>query len=153
MRSEFRIPHDHNAVMALTPILRQSNALEAAWAFMLVQKVLNDSVFILPDAGADVDRVVRFFLDTGHADALVLLPTAQWRNATLLAAVDLLIFVPQIGLGAECTEIVRQVPTPLLLSDVLALHHLFSARDNCYWCKPNDPKDAARVMLRVLEEM
>lgn len=151
MRAALQIPADCPTVLALPPILPATNTDIAAWAFMLVQKVLPNAIFLLPDAGRDVDRVVRFFLDTGHADTLVLFDAALLSNTALLDVPDALLFLPSSGVGIDDTIGLKHCAKPLLLSDLPALRRTFRDHPDCHWCRPHDPKDAARLLLPILE--
>ncbi len=138
------------AVLILPPIERGSGAFYTAWAGMLVEKIRPDVRLVLPLGSAEGNRIGRLVAACEHrwmfrtVEPDVSLP--ELVTAADLAAHLALGPVRPFGLAAALAA-----GRALVATDNAAVRELRGDRGAVWWCRPRDPKDAARALLAALE--
>ncbi len=138
------------AVLILPPIERGGGAFYAAWAGMLVEKVRPDVRLLLPLGSPESDRIRRLVRACEH-DRMFRFVTPELPLSELAAAADLAAFLAQGPVRPFGLATALAAGRALIATDNPAVLELRCDRGLVWWCRPRDPRDAARALLTALE--
>ena len=149
-RQMLRLSDDDRAVLVLPPLTRAGGGFVATWAALLAEKVRRDVHLILPADGPDTLRVRRLIEDCRHSWMVRWVPPHLPLGDTL-AASDLAVFTPVADAPLFSVAAAVAAGIPVVATAVPTVRELLTDRQTAWLCRPGDPKDAARALLRALE--
>jgi glycosyltransferase involved in cell wall biosynthesis len=141
---------DDRALLILPPISRVSGAFTAAWAVLLADRVFEHVRLIAPGTGSEVDRVARL-LDSAGRRAMLHLTGERVPLDDLLLACDAALFLPPGGAPIDALISAMAAGRPIVATAVPCVTRLLTDGVNAWLCRPNDPKDATRRLVEVLD--
>lgn len=148
-RAALRIDPDDVAILALPPLERGAGFL-AAWAVLLLERVLPRVRLIVPGGGAPVRRVEAVVRDCRQERILrVASPTCALRS--LLASADVAIFADCDGGALHALLLAAAARVPIVAANAPAVCEVLSRGGVARLFTPGVPKDAARQLLRTIE--
>jgi len=150
VRQRLGLADDHIAIAALPPVSRSSGAFTAAWAALLLEKVLPNVRLLIP-AGGCGDRRVRELIEACRHEWMVRLAPPEMDLSGWLAAADIAACLPAGHTSLASVAWAMASGCPLVTTDVPALTGVLRDGHNAWLCQPNDPQDAARRMLEAIE--
>jgi glycosyltransferase involved in cell wall biosynthesis len=138
-----------NAIAVLGQLIGGSGAFLAAWAGMLAEKINANLRLILPENGREAQQVRYLAACCRHEHMFFF--AKGLRTVELVSLADLAVYVPPGE--AHLTDVMWAMAAgcPIVASDVPANREVLSAGQTAWMCRPGDPKDAARAILRALE--
>jgi glycosyltransferase involved in cell wall biosynthesis len=138
-------------ITALPPVTRRSGTFIATWAALLLEKVRPEVRLIIPAGGRELDRVWRLVVACRHESVARRVPP-ELPLADLLAASDLAAYLPIGDAPLSPIALAMAAGCPLVATDVPVVTEVLSHGRNAWLCRPGDPADATRTMLRALED-
>ena len=150
VRAQLQLDEHDVVVTALPPVARYAGTFTVAWAVLLVEKVRPDVRLVVPAGGREQQRVRRLVESCRHewvaryADERLALPD-------LLAASDVAAYLPSGPAPTDSLAWAMAAGCPLVASAVAATTELLAHGENAWLCRPDDPKEAARALLQVIE--
>jgi hypothetical protein len=151
LRARLDLAPGHTLAVALPPVSRSSGTFFAVWSTLLVEKIRPGIRILLPADGRELWRVLRLVRACRH-EHVVRFAERTWTCDELATAADLAVFLP-VG-DAPLSGLVQAMALgrPTVATDVPSLREILVPRGVAWLCRPADPKDAAAVILRALEE-
>ncbi|MFQ5805684.1 MAG: glycosyltransferase family 4 protein [Phycisphaerae bacterium] len=150
VRSRLGCSPEHTVVLLLPPLRRETGALTAAWATMLLGQVRPGVRLVVPDAGREVDRVARL-VESCKQRWMLRLVARQFALHELAAAADLAVYLPAGDATLSGVVWAMAAGCPIVASAIPTTNELLADGRNAWLCRAGDPKDAARRMLQALE--
>ena len=150
IRAQLQLDEHDVVVTALPPLARHTGTFTVAWAVLLVEKVRPDVRLVVPAGGREQQRVRRLVESCQHervaryADQRLALPD-------LLAASDVAAYLPNGPASTDSLAWAMAAGCPLVASAVSTTTELLTHGENAWLCRPNDPEEAARALLQVIE--
>lgn len=150
VRARLRLAPLDVALLALPPVERTTGTYAAAWAAFVLEKVHPNVRLVIPAGGADHGRVRRLAEACRH-EWMVRLAPPDLRLDELLGSADLAVYLPDgdAAAGSLAQAVARGVP--LVAADVPMIREFCPPGYPVWCCRPRDPEDAARTMLKALE--
>lgn len=138
------------AIFALPPVSRSTGTLTATWAVLLLEKMHPEVRLVLPAGEREHRRLMRLVEACRH-NWMVRVAGSAGAAPALLAAADLAVFLPAPEASVASLVAAMAAGCPLVASDTPAVVELLGDRASAWLCRPNSPEDAARQMLRAIE--
>lgn len=150
-RARLQLREEDIVIAALPPVSRSTGTIFAAWAAILLEKVCPAARIVVPAGGPEVDRVRRLVAACHHEWVVRFAPPA-FTMPELVAAADLAAYLPPRT--APLTAVVQAMAAgcPLVATDVPAVRELLVHGETAWLCQAGEPEDAARWLLRAIEE-
>ncbi len=149
-RARCGVGEGDTAVLILPPIEPGGGAFYAAWAGMLVEKVRPDVRLLLPLGSPESDRIRRLVRACEH-NRMFRFVAPELPLSELVAAADLAAFLAQGPVSPFGLATALAAGRALIATDNPAVRELRCDRGLVWWCRPRDPRDAARALLAALE--
>ena len=138
-------------VLALPPVARQVGTLYAAWGAMLLEKIRPDVRLVIPGDGPEQQRVRRLVEACRHEE-VVRFAGESVPLPDLLAAADIAVYLPADDAATTGVVWAMAVGCPLIVSALPSILETVDGDAGARLCQPHSPADAARQMLRALED-
>lgn len=149
VRRRLRVPFDARIVLLAPPFGRGRDRILSLWAASLAQVVLPDLHVLAPehDGGS-----LRHLVHSARLGARVrfLPPDLSLVPAASLASAALIL--PRGDIAGWGVDAVARAGVPLVASDVRCVREMVQDEKAVAWCRANDPRDAARALLELLED-
>jgi glycosyltransferase involved in cell wall biosynthesis len=150
VRRQLRLDERDVVFAALPPAARGSGTFIATWAALLLEKVRPDVRLIMPRGGCEAERAWRLTVSCRHEHVVRVAPP-DLSPSDCLAACDLAVYLPPSFAPLDKLAAAMAAGCPIVASTVPAIKEILVNGDSAWLCRPNDPQDAARCMLRALE--
>lgn len=150
IRQRFGFAPDQRIVLALPPVTRAGGTYYAAWATLLIEKIHPDLRLLLPD-GLDSARIERLVRSCRHEHVVHTLSNG-WPLPELLGCADLALFLPLADVPLFALRAAVAAGLPLVVTDNPLVREFIPDQQAAWFCRPRDPKDAARALLQALEQ-
>ncbi|MFH1746527.1 MAG: glycosyltransferase family 4 protein [Planctomycetota bacterium] len=151
LRADLGLAPDQIAVVVLPPITRAAGSFVAAWAALVLEKACQGVRLVIPSGGREGWRVSRLVSSCG-LDALVRYVEPRTSLAELVVLADLAVFLPTRDVSPSGLVWALAAGCPLVASATDVVREFTSEEQVAWLCRPGDPYDAVRQMLRVLEQ-
>jgi glycosyltransferase involved in cell wall biosynthesis len=151
-RDRLHLSADAIAVLALPPIDRNSGAFYAAWAAMIVQRVVPQLRLIVPENGPEVARIERLFRSCARIECLRRCGN-EIPLAELLIAADHATYVPTSPVSTFAVAWAMAAGRSIVASAIPVVSEVLSHGVNARLCHPGSPRDAARRLLESVEQV
>jgi glycosyltransferase involved in cell wall biosynthesis len=152
VRQQLKFDEHDVVVMALPPVARQAGTFVAAWATLLLEKAHPVVRLIVPADGTEADRVRRLVVSCRH-EQVVRFTAPEVPLRDVLAASDLAVYLPPQDAPSTGLVAAMAAGCPIVAASVPTVTELLVAGESAWLCRPGDPQDAARQMLRAIENM
>ncbi|MGE0481508.1 MAG: hypothetical protein AB7Q17_13655 [Phycisphaerae bacterium] len=148
-RAGLQLDPEDVAVLALPPLGRGAGFL-AAWAVLLLERVLPGVRVIVPGGGESARRFEAVVRDCQREGILrVASPTCSLGS--LVAAADVAISAGCDAGSLDALLLAAAAHVPIVAADTAAVREVLSQAGVARFFEPGVPKDAARQLLRTIE--
>ena len=151
LRDRLGLKPEQLGILPLPPIARASGAFTAAWGAMLLEHARPGIRLILPERGPETTRIVNLVEACRMSHMLV--PEAfdlSWPMPLKVA--DLAVFLPTRTAATAGVHWAMAAACPLIVSEVPVLRRLLDPEQTAWFVPPDNPKEACRALLTVLED-
>lgn len=150
VRGALRLDDSHRVVLLLPPVTRRGGHTTAMWATLLVHVVRDDVRLLIPGRSREALRLKRLAGSVGRM-AVTRFPGDRYELPELLAASDVALYLPPEDAPVGALVWAMASGRPILASATYAVAEMLADQHNAWLCRPDDPKAAAKKLLRVIE--
>jgi len=150
LRARLDITEEQTAIVVLPPLTRAAGAEYAVWATLLLEKVRPEVRLIVPGP-AEENRRIRYLVRSCRHQYMMRL-AEELSLAELVAAADIATFLPIAAVPLTGLAWAMAAGRTIVASAVPPVAALLEAGRTAWLCRPRDPQDGARYMLKALDE-
>jgi len=151
VRESLGIGESTHVVAAPDPMIRHAGQHIASWAHAIVRQVVQDVCLLLPGGGPLADHVRSFATTTGY-NSQVLFPGERLSPHEVLAAADSAAFFHERAIGVAGVAAAMVAGLPVVASRLPDVAELAPDGEASLLAEPGDPRAAAAVLLKLLED-
>ena len=137
-------------MLLLPPVDTHGGHVTGIWATLLVHVIRDDVQIVIPGRSREAARLRRLIRNIGRETA-VRFPGDRFDLPELLAASDVALFLPPADASVSSLVWAMASGRPILASATYAVAEMLANAHNAWLCRPDDPKAAAKKLLRIIE--
>ncbi|MCH7872183.1 MAG: glycosyltransferase [Planctomycetes bacterium] len=150
IRSALDLTETQRVVLLLPPVDSHGGHVTSMWATLLVHVIRDDVRVVIPDRSPEASRLRKLARNIGRASAMRF-PGDRFDLPQLLAACDVALYLPPADASVSALVWAMASGRPILASATYAVAEMLANQHNAWLCRPDDPKVAARKLLRIIE--
>lgn len=137
-------------LLVLPPVSSAAGSFVAAWAALLVTQVRPNVRLVVPAGNIERERI-RWLVESCRHEAVVRFAGERTSLAELLEPANLALFLPAAVADSGALEAAVRAGCPVIATAIPMITEVLTDGKTAWLCRPNSPADAARQILRALE--